>query len=126
MFLATRIVNGIIAVLALLMGTMLYFDGGLVMRLVAYQFLLVFALFVADLLFRKKNLFSDIVFSTIWSIVFSFYFVVMAMRFSLDIPEEIGGPILYCVLVALMCGVPLILNATHLFQNLPPQKSEVR
>lgn len=132
MFIATRITNGIVAVLALLTSIMLYFGGGgLAMIPAAIQLALVALFFVCDVIFRKKVAKSDILFTSLWTLLFSLAFFEGTMRFSTmftepKYAEPLGGPVVVGLMLILIYGVPLFLNSIYLVRLLKQKKIQAQ
>ncbi|OGZ05264.1 MAG: hypothetical protein A2845_03050 [Candidatus Lloydbacteria bacterium RIFCSPHIGHO2_01_FULL_49_22] len=116
MFSATRILNGIVAALLLPVSSFLILGTaiGTVMWWSGAQLALVPLLYVFDLFFRRRDSRSDMTCSIAWTLLFLLATLRSITRFSLDIPQEIGGPLFYLFTATVLCVLPLLLNGTYL------------
>lgn len=125
MFVATRIANGLIALLALFMAflflTALPSPTAMIMIV---TFGAVALLYVCDLIFRRKNTRSDTVFATLWSLIFVYAVSRAVLVLTAGMPEEITGDpaALYGTFVTVYL-VPFLLNGTYLWRLFFQKKS---
>lgn len=127
MFTATRITNGIISVLALFVGLMLFFGGDLAMRPASLGLALVAVFFLGDVILRKKESVNDIIFSALWTLLFALALFEGMMLFSVMYTEPmyaepLGGLVFVSLMITLIYGVPLLLNSIYLVRLLKQRK----
>lgn len=123
MFITTRVANGIVALLALLVSIMLLFGGGLAMRMASVQLALVPLFFLGDLIWRKKNSSGDMIFAIAWTLFFSYALYIGVRMLSMDTPPpELGGNF-FSITVVIIYGVPFLLNGIHLVRLLKQKKT---
>ncbi len=118
MFIATRIVNGVVALLALVLAGYMFswVPQSHALRETGTQTLLVAVFFVADLIFRKKGLFSDMCFTSLWAGFFLCMFVIGMTRLWLgNVTEGEGGLTYFGIVMSIFIAIPLLLNSTYLF-----------
>jgi hypothetical protein len=128
MFVATRIANGVVALLALLISLMLLLGGGSAMRPASILLALVAVFFLIDVIWRKKVSTGDTVFTTLWTLLFAYAIFEGMIRFSVMYTEPmyaepLGGVALVGVVMSLIYGVPFLLNSIYLFRLLKQKKS---
>lgn len=116
MFSATRILNGIVAALLLVVSSSLILGTAIatVMWWTGAQLALVPLLYVFDLFYRRRNSQGDMTCSIAWTLIFLIATLRGATGFSRDIPPEIGGPSFYVFIAIVLCVLPLLLNGTYL------------
>jgi hypothetical protein len=123
MFVTTRIANGIVALLALLISIMLLFGGGLAMRMVSIQLALVPLFFSGDLIWRKKNSSGDMIFAVLWTVFFSYALFICGRMLLMDNPpQELGGNF-FNITAVVMYGIPFFLNSIYLVRLLKQKKN---
>lgn len=115
MFTATRIMNGIVAALLLVVSSFLVLGTvtATVMWWTGAQLALVPLLYVFDLFYRRRNSQGDMTCSIAWTFIFLIATLRSVTGFSRDIPPEIGGPS-YALTAIILCVLPLFLNGTYL------------
>jgi hypothetical protein len=128
MFIASRIANGIVALLALLTSVMLFFGADLAMRPASITLTLIFVFFLCDLILRKEGFTSDIVFTTLWTLLFSYsIYDLMGMFLSIKANpmyyEPLGAAMVFGLTACLINGVPFLLNSIHLIRLLKQRKN---
>lgn len=116
MFSATRITNGLIALFALLISAMFFLMGGEAMRTAAMFLALVPALFLLDLLLRKKHKKSDLAFAGAWTLLslYNMLDVILALSSAESMPPELGGTPFFDAVFCIIFGTPLLLNSIYL------------
>lgn len=127
MFLATRIVNGLVAVLMIFaIKEMIFYgfssDAGVPIMLVC--------LYVLDLILRRKRGRWDGIFATVWTLLFAFpvYRSLPMFFFHPNIPEGLSDPTLFLYGTSVVVSIPFFLNGIYLLRMLfkkekPPQTS---
>lgn len=116
MFVATRIVNGLVAVLALFMAFLLL---PALPSPTAMMMIIVFGsvvlLYVFDLLTRRKDTKADTVFAALWTLIFTYSVYRSLLVLTAGIPEEMAGDptTLYGTFITVYV-MPCILNSMYL------------
>ena len=122
MFIATRIANGIVCAIALLLSTMFLLGTGQLFWIGA-KLGLVGSIYLFDLMLRKRNAVSDLVFASAWTILFTFAsFAGLRTLTHEDIPLELGGNFVFGTTVVLLYVLPLVLNGIYLCRILMQKK----
>jgi hypothetical protein len=123
MFLATRIANGIVALFAVSLAAMFIMQSySSTILLIGAIFAQVGVLYGFDLLFRKKNSSSDVVFTVAWMLLFWFGLLSLWMEIlSRDIlPPEF---LFFDLTFSALCAIPLLLNSIYLSLILTQRKT---
>ncbi len=125
MFIAIRMVNGVVALLALVLAAYVFSwaPQSVALQETGVRLSVVVLFFIADLTFRKKNQFSDKFFAATWTLFFSWLFFLGIQKLWLgDISEGEGGTMYFSVVVSIFTAVPLLLNSTYLFASFFTEK----
>lgn len=125
MFVATRIVNGLVAMLALFMAFLLLPalpSATAMLMIVVFGF--VALLYVFDLLLRRKNTKVDTVFATLWTLIFLYAVYRSVLVLTAGIPEEMAGDTttLYGTLITVYV-MPFVLNGIYLLRLFSQKES---
>ena len=125
MFVVTRIANGLVALLALLMAALFVVtaesSAGMV---IAGMLGLVVLLFVLDMNFRKRNTSSDVGFAVMWTLLFA-YTAYRGLKVlwagSLPAENEVEVDFTFGAVIVAVYVLPFILNAIYLVRLYLPQ-----
>jgi hypothetical protein len=117
MFVSTRIVNGIIALVALLVGALFVMTAESSADLVLGGILgLVTLLFILDMNFRKKNTKSDVGFAVMWTLLFA-YPTYQALKVGWASPIDFA----FVATDIFLFVLPFLLNGIYLVRMYLPQ-----
>lgn len=118
MYLAMRTINGIIATLAGLLASLFLLTFGTssgTLNTMVLQFGSVGMLFALDLLLRKREQMSDVLFSALWTTIWGYASFKGLRTLSYEnVPPELGGQLVFGAMVLVLYVLPPVLNGTYL------------
>lgn len=123
MFTAVRVVNGIFSLILLGVLTILLLWGGSVSHSTFTQLVLIPIFFLSDLIFREKNAFSDLVYTTLWMIYFLCTVLLSVIGYIMEVHAPAIGGTLFLMLMATTYGVPFLFNGMYFARLMKRQKS---
>jgi hypothetical protein len=115
MFLTTRIVNGLLSALALLVVGVFFFSTAMRTGTIVCGLVVVF--YIIDLIFRKKSTKADLVFAALWTLAFLLGTFYGLQTISAGMPpEEIFDHFLVYATFIGMYAAPFLLNGIYLLR----------
>lgn len=127
MFISTRIVNGLVALLALFLCVAIFPAVGVsaVITQIAVGCALLVLFFACDVIFRKSGGKADIWFCFAWTLFFAYMLTATGMREG-NAPKEIVEPLVSAMIIATFFGLPLLANGIYFCFLLSEKMSKKR
>jgi hypothetical protein len=123
MFLASRVANGIVSVLAFFLAIAILLSGQPDTGSLVVGMGLIPLTYLLDCVFRKRGQRVDRFFAISWTAWFALGLYVGIRMLAGSFPDSVGGPLVFGMTLGILCGIPFLINGVYVLRLIHGQNT---